>query len=108
MFTLVGASATRPEIGPRGPLDPRGTFHIPIGIPDTLDSVKTFVEAEGSFSPGFGTYGIYFWVWNAAERKLYAPTMDGSGCEHGLGDGGLLIPWSKWAAGSIAVRTEVC
>ncbi len=44
------------------PIDPKGIAHIPIGIADTLDSLKTFVEPEGIFSPGVGTYGICFWV----------------------------------------------
>ena len=37
-----------------GPLDPRGEIHIPIGIANSLDTLKTFVEAEGNFSPGGG------------------------------------------------------
>jgi hypothetical protein len=36
-------------------LDPCGKIHVPIGIPDTLDVLKTFVETEGNFSPGFGS-----------------------------------------------------
>ena len=91
-----------------GPLDPRGTIHIPIGIPNTLDSLKTFVEAEGNFSPGFATYGIYFWVYDPESKKLAAPTTEGVACKHGLAPGGLLIPWSEWSTGDIAVRTEVC
>ena len=67
-------------VAARGPLDPRGTIHIPIGIPNTLDSLKTFVEAEGNFSPGFATYGIYFWVYDPETKKLTAPTMDGVAC----------------------------
>ena len=106
LWVALAARAADPASRP--PLDPRGQIHIPIGIPDTLDSVKTFVEAEGSFSPGFGSYGVYFWVWDAQQKKLFAPTMDGVPCEHGLAEGGLLIPWSKWSAGRIAVRTEVC
>jgi len=30
-------------------LDPRGKVHIPIGIANNLDTLKTFVEAEGIF-----------------------------------------------------------
>jgi hypothetical protein len=45
-----------------GQLDPAGKRHIPIGVPNSLDSLKTFVEAEGCFSPGIGSYGIYSWV----------------------------------------------
>lgn len=89
-------------------LDPRGETHIPIGIANTLDSLKTFVEAEGIFSPGVGTYGIYFWVYDRATAGLFAPTMSEASCEHGLAEGGYLIPWSEWSAGDIKVRTTIC
>ena len=91
-----------------GHLDPKGAVHIPIGIVDTLDTLKTFVEAEGNFSPGVGSYGIYFWLYDKAANKLIAPTMNGVKCEHGLADGRYLIPWSRWSAGDIAVKTELC
>ena len=89
-------------------LDPRGEIHIPIGVANTLDSLKTFVEAEGSFSPGVGTYGIYFWLYDKAANQLFAPTMSETVCEHGLARGGYLIPWSKWKAGSVEVKSELC
>ncbi len=108
---LAGAAATPAGAGPvprRGPLDPRGRIHIPIGIANSLDSLKTFVEAEGGFSPGVGTYGISFWVFDPETEKLTAPTMDGVATEHGLAPGGHLIPWTTWQAGPVRVRTEVC
>ena len=40
--------------GLSGTLDPLGNIHIPIGIPDSLDTLKTFVESEGIFSPDNG------------------------------------------------------
>jgi hypothetical protein len=89
-------------------LNPRGKVHIPIGIANTLDTLKTFVEAEGNFSPGVGSYGIYFWLYDRNANRLISPTMDGVKCEHGLADGKYLIPWSKWFAGNITVKTEVC
>lgn len=89
-------------------LDPRGKVHIPIGIANTLDSLKTFVEAEGNFSPGVGSYGIYFWLYDKPSNKLTAPTMDAVTCEHGLAEGGYLIPWSRWNAGPIEVKSEIC
>jgi hypothetical protein len=92
----------------RGPLDPRGKTHIPIGVADTLDALKTFVEAEGSFSPGVATYGIYFWIYDPESGKLIAPTMDGVTCEHGLAPGGRLIPWSRWPAAGLSITTQVC
>jgi len=112
VFSASVAGGTPAENKPneiaRSPLDPRGKIHIPIGIPNTLDTLKTFVEAEGSFSPGVGSYGIYFWLFDKATEKLIAPTMDGVPCEHGLAKGGLLVPWSKWEAGDVIVKTEVC
>ncbi len=90
------------------PLDPRGQIHIPIGLANTLDSLKTFVEAEGNFSPGFGSYGIYFWVYLPLTGQLAAPTQNGIDCEHGLHPAGYLIPWSVWKAGSIRIKTELC
>ena len=91
-----------------GPLDPVGRAHIPIGIANTLDTLKTFVEAEGCFSPGVGSYGIYFWVYDTDAPKLTAPTMPDVPVKHGLADGAYLIPWSSWSAGKVNVRTEVC
>lgn len=89
-------------------LDPRGKIHIPIGIPNSLDSLKTFVEAEGIFSPGFGTYGIYTWLFDRDSNRLFAPTMEEITCKHGLAGGGHLIPWIAWDADGIKVRIEVC
>ena len=89
-------------------LDPRGKIHIPIGVANTNDRLKTFVEAEGNFSPGVGSYGVYFWATDPATGKLVAPTMDGVKVEHGLPPGGALIPWAKWSAGNLAIKTEVC
>jgi hypothetical protein len=83
-------------------------MHIPIGIPDTVDTLKTFVEAEGNFSPGFGTYGVYFWVYDRSANRLFAPTMDDVPCRHGLHPDGFLIPWIEWNAGPLSVRSEIC
>ena len=87
-------------------LDPRGQTHVPIGIANTLDSLKTFVEAEGIFSPGVGTYGIYYWVYSTERGRLFAPTMNGVTCVHGLTKEGYLIPWSQWRADDVEVRSE--
>lgn len=73
---LLAAATASAEPARGGPLDPRGRIHLPIGIPNTLDTLKTFVEAEGNFSPGFGSYGVYFWLWDPQAGKLTAPTMD--------------------------------
>lgn len=90
---------------PPGPL---GAIHIPIGIPDTLDTLKTFVEAEGCFSPGVGSYGIYFWLYDLDAHKLLTPAAEGVRGRHGLPEGGALLPWSEWSIGELTVTTEVC
>ncbi len=89
-------------------LDPIGAVHLPIGLPNSLDSLKTFVEAEGGFSPGVGSFGVSFWVYDWEDDELRSPTMDEVDCSHGLADGRALIPWSEWNAGGVRVRTEVC
>jgi hypothetical protein len=89
-------------------LDPIGKTHIPIGIPNTLDTLKTFVEAEGCFSPGFGSYGIYFWIFDHETGTLTAPTMKHVKCEHGLYDAGYPIPWCVWKYKDVEVKTEIC
>lgn len=89
-------------------LDPKGRIHTPIGIPNTLDVLKTFVEPEGCFSPGVGSYGIYFWLWHAAENCLLAAGVPGVQSEFGLPGDGSLIPWTRWRSGSLEARTEVC
>jgi hypothetical protein len=91
---------------PRAALDPVGQIHIPIGIANTLDPLKTFVEAEGVISPGFATYGIYFWVYDVQAARLLASTEQT--CTHGLNDTGSLIPWSSWQANNLNVKTEIC
>ena len=92
----------------RDQLNPRGEVHIPIGVANSLDTLKTFVEAEGNFSPGVGSYGVYFWIFDKDAGRLFAPTMEGVKCRHGLADERYLIPWAKWSAGDITVKSEVC
>jgi len=91
-----------------GPLDPRGEIHVPIGVANSVDALKTFVEAEGNFSPGFATYGVYFWFYDRDRRTVVAPTMDDVPCEPGLAGTGTLIPFSRWSVGELVVKTEVC
>jgi hypothetical protein len=83
-------------------------MHIPVGIANSLDSLKTFAEAEGNFSPGVGTCGVYFWLYDTAAGRLFAPTMKNVPCEHGLAEGGYLVPWTKWTAAEVEVRSEIC
>ncbi|MBN1123540.1 MAG: hypothetical protein JXA82_00935 [Sedimentisphaerales bacterium] len=101
-FLYVGASWSNEG------LDPVGKMHIPIGLANTLDTLKTFVEAEGCFSPGVGSYGIYCWIYDESQKKLYAPTMPEIVCERGLGEAGKLLPWIRFQAGKTTVKLEIC
>ncbi|MBN1818758.1 MAG: hypothetical protein JW828_15460 [Sedimentisphaerales bacterium] len=89
-------------------LDPVGRVHIPIGLVNSLDTLKTFVEAEGCFSPGVGSFGIYCWIYDESEKKLYASTLPGIECERGLGEAGKLLPWIRFQAGTTTVKIELC
>lgn len=109
LATIILSSGNLPEAAEnRHQLDPLGNVHIPVGIPNSLDSLKTFVEAEGSFSPGIGSYGIYFWVFDPVRNTLTAPTSEQVRCTRGLAEDRLLIPWSQWSVGAMKIRTEVC
>ena len=106
LFSLIALLPPDQKLESR-PLDPVGTLHIPIGLADSRDSLKSFVEAEGGFSPGFATYGISYWIYDRTNGKLHAGT-DGRPVEHGLSAGGRLIPWSRWSADGVEVWSETC
>ena len=89
-------------------LNPRGKGHILIGEVNALDALKTVVEPEGIFSPGFGSYGVYCWGFDPVSRRFYAPTIANVPHTRGLGPGGALTPWTEWQAGGCSVRTELC
>ena len=89
-------------------LDPCGRIHMPIGIINTVDQLKTFVEAEGSFSPGCGSYGVYVWVYDREEQRLFAPTVPDVPVTYGVHPRGYLIPWSRWQSEGVTVTTHVC
>ncbi|MFO0926338.1 MAG: ADP-ribosylglycohydrolase family protein [Gemmataceae bacterium] len=92
----------------RSPFDPRGEIHIPIGVPNTLDTLKTFVEPEGCFSPGVGSYGIYCWTVDPTTGTVAAPTFDGVKPRYGLTPEGYLVPWTEWGSDGMTVRNELC
>ncbi|GAQ84487.1 hypothetical protein KFL_001910060 [Klebsormidium nitens] len=105
MTSLRGSEAQRPARGSQ--FDPRGVTHVPIGVFDTVDTLKTFVEAEGGFSPGFASYGVSVWAYLPG-GGLVAPTMDKVKVDYGLDTTGCLLPWSQWSAGSgVNIRTTV-
>jgi len=43
---------------------PRGEGHVVLGEPGSPESAKAYHEPGGSFSPGFASFGVSFWVLN--------------------------------------------
>ena len=81
-------------------------IHSMIGLPDTPDALKVFVEPGGRFSPGFGTFGVSFRVSEAA--KLGRGDVALPEPRHGLATIGVPVWWVEEERGAILLRTEVC
>ena len=105
LCVLIACNANAQQPRAR-PTRPEGQGAHPIGIANSVDALKTFVEAEGCFSPGVGTYGVNFWIWDG--HQLIAPTQVGVTSERGLPSSGRLMPWTTWKVGDVSVRTELC
>jgi hypothetical protein len=93
------------------PASSKSQLHIPIGVPDAPDTLKTFVEPDGSFSPGFGSFGVSFRLPEEpnANAAMSAKTSSGAAASHGLRSGGLLIPWCRIpGGGAIIGKVEIC
>jgi hypothetical protein len=52
------------DVRPSG-IWPRGFGHVLLGIPGSTEDEKAYLEPGGSFSPGFGTFGIQLLAENA-------------------------------------------
>lgn len=48
---------------------PRGSGHVPIGLPGSPEIDKGYLEPGGSFSPAVGSFGVSFWV--SAEDQVF-------------------------------------
>ena len=104
---LSPKSGAADRIERTSPLNPRGRIHIAIGLPDTVDTLKTFVEPEGCFSPGFATYGIHFWLYDVEGKRLIAATMDGVESHATLSPEGFLVPRTTLNASGVSLLTEL-
>lgn len=50
---------------------PRGTGHVPLGMPGVAATDKAYMEPGGSFSPAVGSFGLSLWV-RGADGALIA------------------------------------
>ncbi len=88
--------------------DPQSKIHVPIGIPNSLDTVKTFVDADGSFSPGFATYGVYFWLYDPQSNALLTPSSPGATMTRGFRAPGVMIPRTRLDSGGWNLASDIC
>jgi hypothetical protein len=88
---------------------PANLTHTLIGTPGLAEDLKTFVEPGGSFSPGVGTYGITFWIYDRDQNQLYAAeTYQSEDLSFGLAEGYLPVVKTSWQAGNTGVDCQVC
>lgn len=87
---------------------PRSDQHTVIGVPDSRDHRKTFVEPGGSFSPGVATFGITIWIYDHTHTHLYAPEeLPLAELRWQWAEGHLPLLQSQWAAGQLTIAQEL-
>lgn len=87
---------------------PRSDQHTVIGVPNSRDHRKTFVERGGSFSPGVGSFGVSIWIYDHLQKRLYAPEeMLLEELNWNWEEGYLPILNSHWKAGSVEVGQQL-
>ncbi|MGQ9524343.1 MAG: hypothetical protein ACUVTZ_05805 [Armatimonadota bacterium] len=87
---------------------PRGDAHIIIGVPGSMEALKTFVEPGNSFSPGVRTFGVSLWVYDHSEGKLYAAEeMPLESITWRFRDGWVPVLHSAWSAGAVEVECRL-
>jgi hypothetical protein len=87
---------------------PANTSHILLAEPGSPELDKTFVEPDGSFSPGVGSYGITTWLYNIQDNRLFAPEeMPQESIEFHLENNYIPIAVSVWKAGRVTVTKRI-
>lgn len=86
----------------------RSDTHVILGVPGSLEGLKTVVEPGNSFSPGPGSFGVSTWVFDHESGKLHAPEkMDLSELRWRLLDGCIPVLISEWRAGDLNVSSRL-
>jgi len=84
----------------------RSDTHVVLGVPGSLDALKTPVEPGNSFSPGPGSYGVSPWVY--VDGILHAPEEKPiEELDWSFAEGHLPVLCSTWHAGDIEVSTRI-
>lgn len=86
----------------------RSDTHVMLGVPGSLEGLKTIVEPGNAFSPGAGTFGVTAWVFDHQKDTLYAPeTMPLADIDWSFVAPGVPVLISKWRADDIAVTSRL-
>ena len=84
----------------------RSDTHVILGVPGTIDGLRTPVEPGNSFSPGPGSYGVSTWIYH--NNELHAPeTKKLDELEWSFEDGHIPILCSKWNADDVSVISRL-
>ena len=84
----------------------RSDTHIILGVPGTIDGLRTPVEPGNSFSPGPGSYGVSTWVYH--KGVLHAPeTKPLEDLDWSFVDGHIPIVCAKWEAAGVYVTSRL-
>ena len=87
---------------------PRGDQHTVLGIPQSSEHRKTFVEPGGSFSPGVATFGVSLWLYDRQAGYLYTPEeLPLTQLDWHWEEGYLPILNSSWQAGKVRVEQQL-
>lgn len=87
---------------------PRGDAHIVLGVPGSLDALKTFAEPGNSFSPGVRSFGVSLWVYDRISGRLHAPELLPAGeLRWRFRDGWIPVLHSTWLAGTVEVESRL-
>ena len=82
-------------------------IHVPIGSINSLDALKTFVEDNGSFSPGLMSFGVHPAFRDRDTGKNHVPIRDDGTLKQSLVDG-CLIPRVEWTVDGIEIVGDLC
>ncbi len=87
---------------------PRSDQHTVIGVPNSRDHRKTFVEPGGSFSPGVGSFGVSTWIYDHLQEQLFAAEeMPLEELNWEWEKGYLPVLNSNWQTGSLEVSQQL-
>ncbi len=87
---------------------PVGKAHIVLAVPGSEDLDKSYVEPDGSFSPGVASYGVTTWLYDIGEGHLYAPEeMPDEQLSFQLEEGFIPIAHSGWSAGPLRLEKRI-